>query len=50
VAVIGTRLRVTALRLGFRTVFGLPRAVKRMLAGPQVRVEDQGLDLDVQLL
>ena len=49
-AVIGTRLRVTALRLGFRTVFGLPRAVKRMLAGPQVRVEDQGLDLDVQLL
>ena len=49
-AVIGTRLRVTALRLGFRTVFGLPRVVKRMLAGPQVRVEDQGLDLDVQLL
>ena len=47
---IGTRLRVTALRLGFRTVFGLPRVVKRMLAGPQVRVEDQGLDLDVQLL
>lgn len=49
-AVIGTRLRVRALRLGFRTVFGLPRMVKRMLAGPQVRVEDQGLDLDVQLL
>ena len=49
-AVIGTRLRVTALRLGFRTVFGLPRSVKRLLAGPQVRVEDQGLDLDVQLL
>ena len=50
VAVIGTRLRVAALRLGFRTVFGLPRSVKRLLAGPQVRVEDQGLDLDVQLL
>lgn len=49
-AVIGTRLRVAALRLGFRTVFGLPRSVKRLLAGPQVRVEDQGLDLDVQLL
>ena len=47
---IGTRLRVAALRLGFRTVFGLPRSVKRLLAGPQVRVEDQGLDLDVQLL
>jgi len=50
VAVIGTRLRVAALRLGFRAVFGLPRSVKRLLAGPQVRVEDQGLDLDVQLL
>jgi acetyl esterase len=50
VAVIGTRLRVTALRLGFRTIFGLPRVVKRTLAGAQVRVEDQGLDLDVQLL
>jgi acetyl esterase len=50
VAVIGTRLRVSALRLGFRTIFGLPRAVKRTLAGAQVRVEDQGLDLDVQLL
>ena len=47
---IGTRLRVTALRLGFRTIFGLPRVVKRTLAGAQVRVEDQGLDLDVQLL
>ena len=49
-AVIGTRLRVSALRLGFRTIFGLPRVVKRTLAGAQVRVEDQGLDLDVQLL
>jgi len=32
VAVIGTRLRVTALRLGFRTIFGLPRSVKRITA------------------
>ncbi len=39
-----------ALRMGFRVLFGLPRPVKRRLAGAPVRVDGQVLDLDLQLL
>ncbi|NMI01975.1 alpha/beta hydrolase [Pseudonocardia acidicola] len=47
---IRSRVRVRALRWGFRVLFGLPRPVKRLLAGPQIRVDGQLLDLDLQLL
>lgn len=43
-------LRVLLLRLAIRFLFGLPRPVKRLLAGPAVRLEGQLLDLDLQLL
>jgi acetyl esterase len=43
-------VRVLLMRWGLRTVFGLPRPVRRLLAGPSVRVGDQELDLDLQLL
>lgn len=39
-----------ALRWGIRFVFGLPRPVKRVLAGRAVRRDGQLLDLDLQLL
>ncbi len=39
-----------ALRWGFRILFGLPRPVKRSLAGPPIRLDGQELDLDLQLL
>jgi acetyl esterase len=48
--VIGERVRVQALRWVFRLLFGLPRPVKRRLAGPAISVDDQELDLDLQLL
>ncbi|HLU56215.1 MAG TPA: alpha/beta hydrolase [Pseudonocardia sp.] len=47
---IGERLRVQVLRWVFRVLFGLPRPVKRLLAGPPISVDDQELDLDLQLL
>ncbi|WP_300012562.1 alpha/beta hydrolase [Pseudonocardia sp.] len=47
---IGTTVRVRALRWGFRALFGLPSAAKRALAGPPVRADGQVLDLDLQLL
>lgn len=43
-------LRVLLWRLAIRVLFGLPRPVKRLLAGRQVRLEGQLLDLDLQLL
>lgn len=43
-------MRVLLMRWGLRTVFGLPRPVRRLLAGRSVRVGDQELDLDLQLL
>jgi acetyl esterase len=48
--VIGEKVRVQALRWVFRVLFGLPRSVKRRLAGRPIRVDDQELDLDLQLL
>lgn len=47
---IGEKVRVQALRWVFRVLFGLPRPVKRVLAGRAVWVGDQELDLDLQLL
>ena len=38
------------MRWFLRVLFGLPRAVKRRLAGPPVRRDGQVLDLDLQLL
>ncbi len=42
--------RVLGLRWAFRLLFGLPRPVRRLLAGPLVRLDGQVLDLDLQLL
>ena len=44
------KARVQLLRWGFRVLFGLPRPVKRILAGPPVQLDGQELDLDLQLL
>lgn len=46
----GSTVRVLALRWGFRFVFGLPKPVKRLMAGPPIRVDGQTLDPDLQLL
>jgi len=48
--VITRSLRVLLLRLAIRVLFGLPRPVKRLLAGREVRLDGQLLDLDLQLL
>jgi acetyl esterase len=48
--VIARSLRVRLLRLALRALFGLPRPVKRLLAGRAVRLDGQLLDLDLQLL
>jgi acetyl esterase len=48
--VIGEKLRVQVLRWAFRVLFGLPRPVKRVLAGRGVWLDGQRLDLDLQLL
>ncbi|MGD9985956.1 alpha/beta hydrolase [Pseudonocardia sp.] len=42
--------RLRAWRVALRVVFGLPRPLKRLIAGPPVRIDDQQLDLDLQLL
>jgi len=42
--------RVLGLRWAFRLLFGLPRPVRRLLAGPLMRRDGQVLDLDLQLL
>lgn len=42
--------RLLGLRWAFRLLFGLPRPVRRLLAGPLVRRDGQVLDLDLQLL
>ena len=42
--------RLLSLRWAFRLLFGLPRPVRRLLAGPLVRRDGQVLDLDLQLL
>ena len=47
---IGTSTRLRLTRIGLRALFGLPRPAKRVLAGRQVRVDGQSLDLDLQLL
>jgi len=47
--VLGEKLRVHALRWGLRIVFGLPRPLKRALAGRTVWLDGQELDLDLQL-
>src|ERR1700710_1183992 len=44
------RWRVLGLRWAFRLIFGLPRPVRRLLAGPPIRRDGQGLDMDLQLL
>jgi len=46
----GSTVRVWALRWGFRFVFGLPAPVKRLMAGPPIRLDGQVLDPDLQLL
>jgi acetyl esterase len=43
-------MQVLALRWGFRVLFGLPKPVKRLLAGPPIRRDGQVLDPDLQLL
>jgi acetyl esterase len=48
--VIGMKVRVQAVRWGFRVLFGLPRIVKRALAGRPIAVDEQELDLDLHLL
>ncbi|MET0191340.1 MAG: alpha/beta hydrolase, partial [Pseudonocardia sediminis] len=47
---IGTSMRLRLTRVGLRTLFGLPRPLKRVLAGREVRLEGQLLDLDLQLM
>jgi len=42
--------RLGAWRVALRVVFGLPRPLKPLVAGPPVRIDDQQLDLDLQLL
>jgi acetyl esterase len=44
------RWRVLGLRWAFRLIFGLPRPVRRLLAGPPIRRAGQVLDMDLQLL
>ena len=44
------RWRVLGLRWTFRLIFGLPRPVRRLLAGPPIRRDGQVLDMDLQLL
>jgi acetyl esterase len=48
--VIAEKVRVQALRWVFRVLFGLPRSVKRLLAGRAIWLDGQELDLDLQLL
>jgi acetyl esterase len=48
--VIGEKVRVQVLRWVFRILFGLPRPVKRLLAGRAIWVDGQELDLDLHLL
>jgi acetyl esterase len=48
--VIGEKVRVQALRWVFRVLFGLPRPVKRLLAGRAIWLDGQELDLDLHLL
>ncbi|MDN5860474.1 MAG: alpha/beta hydrolase [Pseudonocardia sp.] len=43
-------VRLRLLRWCLRLLFGLPRWLKRLLAGPVIRREGQVLDLDLQLL
>jgi acetyl esterase len=43
-------VRVRLLRWCLRLLFGLPRWMKRLVAGPVIRQEGQVLDLDLQLL
>lgn len=47
---IGAWLRLRAMRWFLRVLFGLPRALKRQLAGRPIRRDGQLLDLDLQLL
>jgi acetyl esterase len=49
-SVHGSTVRVLVLRWGFRVLFGLPKRVKRLMAGPPIRRDGQVLDLDLQLL
>jgi acetyl esterase len=43
-------LRVVALRWAFRLVYGLPPRARRLLAGSEIHLDGQVLDLDLQLL
>jgi acetyl esterase len=43
-------LRVVALRWAFRLVYGLPPRLRRLLAGSEIHLDGQVLDLDLQLL
>ncbi|MFC4944697.1 alpha/beta hydrolase [Pseudonocardia sp. GCM10023141] len=47
---IGAWLRLRAMRWFLRALFGLPRALKRQLAGRPIERDGQVLDLDLQLL
>jgi acetyl esterase len=47
---MGQKAQVRLLRWGFRILFGLPRSVRRLLAGRPVERGDQLLDPDLQLL
>jgi acetyl esterase len=47
---MGAKAQVRLLRWGFRILFGLPRLVRRLLAGRPVERDGQLLDPDLQLL
>jgi acetyl esterase len=47
---MGAKAQVRLLRWGFRILFGLPRSVRRLLAGRPVERDGQLLDPDLQLL
>jgi acetyl esterase len=47
---VGAKAQVRLLRWGFRILFGLPRLVRRLLAGRPVERDGQLLDPDLQLL
>ena len=46
---MSTPLGIRARAAVVRSIFGLPKPVRRLIAGPPVRIDGQQLDLDAQL-
>ena len=46
---MSTPLGIRARAAVVRGIFGLPKPVRRLVAGPPVRIDGQQLDLDAQL-